>query len=53
MIRYYKGVQMVVKLTSMSKMKTALYETLEVGELGEIGIRHIIPVRLCHRNKKR
>ncbi len=44
---------MLVRLTSMSKMKTALYETLESGQLGKTGTRHIIPVRLCHRNRKR
>ncbi len=36
----------------MSPLKTALYEILEDGQLGEIGVKHIIPVRLCHRRKK-
>lgn len=52
MIRYYKGKYKVRKLTKQSPQKTALYEFLEWSPYGKIGIKHIIPVRLCWKVRK-
>jgi hypothetical protein len=51
-IRFYKGEQKLMKVSSVSKLKTALYKTLESGPLGETGIKHVLPVRLCYRRKR-
>lgn len=51
MIRFYKGKQKLRRISSTSTLKTALYEILEAGQLGKIGIKHVIPVRLCRRKQ--
>ena len=52
-IRYYKGKHKVLKLSKQSQQRTALYEFLEPSQYGPIGVKHIIPVRLCWRNEKK
>lgn len=53
MIRFYKGKHKVQKLSKQSPQKTALYEFLEPNPYGPIGVKHVIPVRLCWRNEKK
>ena len=52
LIRYYKGKYKVRKLTKQSAQRTAIYEFLERSPYGSIGVKHIIPVRLCWRKRK-
>lgn len=52
MIRYHKGIQKIKRISRTSPLKTALYEILESGKLGDRGTKHILPVRLCWRKKK-
>ena len=52
-IRYYKGKHKVRKISKQSPQKTALYEFLEPNPWGPIGVKHVIPVRLCWRAEKR
>ena len=51
-IRYYKGKHKVQKISKQSLQRTALYEFLEPNPFGRIGVKHIIPVRLCWRKRR-
>lgn len=51
-IRFYKGKYKVRKLSNQSPQRTALYEFLECSPYGSIGVKHVIPVRLCHKERR-
>ena len=52
MIRYYKGIVKLKRISGMSLMKTALYDVLEDGLHLKEGSQICAPVRLCWRDKK-
>ena len=52
MIRYYKGIVKIERISEMTPMKTALYDVLEDGLHLKKGTQIIAPVRICWRNKK-
>ena len=49
--RYYKGEQLLYRLSGKSPMKTALYFVASDGIL-EKGTKQILVCRMCHINKK-
>ena len=51
-IRYYKGIQKVRRLTGRSPLGTALYEILSDGQLGKIGEKTNFPCRLGYKKPK-
>ena len=52
MIRYYKGIVKLERISEMSPMKTALYNVLEDGLHLKKDTQILAPVRLCWRKKK-
>lgn len=53
MIRYYKGLIKLERISDVSIMKTALYRVLEKGlNTKKIGDLIIAPVRLCWKKRK-
>ena len=52
MIRYYKGIYKVDRVSPKSSTGTAMYRALENAEDWKAGALIVIPVRLCHINKK-
>ena len=53
MIRYYKGIVKIERISDMTPMKTALYDVLEDGLHLKKGSQICAPVRLCWREKKK
>ena len=51
-VRWYKGIYKIIKLSGRCKMGKALYMSIESNDMFREGERFVCPCRLCWRNPK-